>query len=120
MSHGAIGSTASSASTITYSIQQYEDEYKFSVQCWFDAKKAQVTLKTNERGASAAAAARRGVLDIKAAKNFKDKDIPAIQRNIASGGVIVLPKGADLSQQPVVDKEQGGLVIVVKKLAAAA
>jgi hypothetical protein len=60
------------------------------------------------------------VLDIKVPKNAKDKDIPAIQRHeTATGGVIVLPKLADLSQQPVVDKAQG-LTIVMKKLAAAA
>ena len=77
--------------------------YKFFAFCYFDSKKAQVKLETSETG--------RGRIVITGPKNK--------ETGKKEGGVIVLPKGADLKAQIKVDNQKG-LHISVPKLGAAA
>ena len=92
-------STSPNASTIGYSMSQHDDCYKFFVFSYFDSKKAQVKIETNaETG--------RGKLVI---TGPKDKE-----SGKKHGGVIVLPKGADLKSQLTIDNKKGLYVSVPK------
>ena len=81
-------------------MSQHDDCYKFFAFCYFDAKRAQVKVETNaETG--------RGKLVI---TGPKDKE-----SGKKLGGVIVLPKGADMTAQLTIDNKKG-LNISVPKL----
>jgi len=101
------------ASTLNYTISDFGDHYVITPRCYFDVKPNKAKVKLNRE---------LGVINIAPKKKPKlgKEDYKCNTSNMIFGGMIYLPKKADLSQEIEIDHEgpvKQILLVRVKKQA---